>query len=202
MRGAALPFCALPAPRDTAVRAWGAVRVCVRGTRAQGRCHIDVQGAGGKLYRAIKPSRVPSKGPAVIYPRSAPRSSTGERGRPPTCTGGARLRRWGGGEGDGDAVLTGTEPKDAGTQRGGHRSRSGHRGAALPAPPRVLCPPSLPPPLPTAAPPCRSFAGHRSSAAAAPRPLCVGFPAAEIGPGGKLGRAPEDPSPRQRPPLG
>lgn len=97
MRGAALPFCALPAPRDTAVRAWGAVRVCVRGTRAQGRCHIDVQGAGGKLYRAIKPSRVPTKGPAVIYPRSAPRSSTGERGRPPTCTGGARLRRWGGG---------------------------------------------------------------------------------------------------------
>lgn len=202
MRGAALPFCALPAPRDTAVRAWGAVRVCVRGTRAQGRCHIDVQGAGGKLYRAIKPSRVPTKGPAVIYPRSAPRSSTGERGRPPTCTGGARLRRWGGGGG--------------GWGRGSHGDGAEGRGdttrrAPLPqwapwggSPGASPCPlPSLlVPPLPTAAPPCRSFAGHRSSAAAAPRPLCVGFPAAEIGPGGKLGRAPEDPPPRQRPPLG
>lgn len=181
MRGAALPFCALPAPRDTAILCVCGVSVCARDTRAQGHSHIDVQGTGGKLYCAIKPSRVSSKGPDVIYPLS----STREWGRPATCTVGARLTGFGGGEGE-DAVPTGTEPKDAGTQRRGHRNRSGHRGAALPVLPRILC---LPPP-PTAAPPSRSFAGHRSAAAVAS--LCVSFPVAEIGLGWKLGRAAGD----------
>lgn len=95
MRGAALPFCALPAPRDTAILCVCGVSVCARDTRAQGHSHIDVQGTGGKLYCAIKPSRVSSKGPDVIYPLS----STREWGRPATCTVGARLTGFGGGRG-------------------------------------------------------------------------------------------------------